>query len=1341
MATNRRDIELIISAKETTGRSFKQVTDNISALNSKIAEQISAAERGEVSLRDLRQTQEQLAQAGRDLSAIQGQIDAYAKLVATSEKVGTAAEKARQNLTDFQTALAAAEKVTEAQEAKLQRLENAVTRTSAAVEKNQADLRTQTEVLNRAGIATDQLDNAQTGLVNTARQIGAGLTQVNTAIDGYSINVARARDAEQQLAAQQGFERKIAEAQRLGDASRFVQLYASAIDTAKAADNQLSALSGFRAVGQMAAEASQDVSRFVEAGQSMAISSSQVAAGLRSIIDPGAQALATLNGVEKAIRDADAASGAGVKNVTILNNAYNNLAESSAALLRQGALVDTFRQQESAVNNARLQFQQAQGDVQRLGTAMQRAEVPTEALVNELAQAEARLEATGRALAQEETRLGTLSRELNTAGINTKNLANEQVRLEAAATQAGNAMRRIETATGRNGARTNGFLGLKPQDLTNVGYQINDIVVSLTSGQKPLTVFIQQGAQLAQIPGFLSAIAGMAVRFAPLLAVALAVGAALKSVYDDSERLAQAQRDLAQVPTGAALDPQKYADTAKALEDLGAKASDVREAMLSLAEEGFTQDQITRYSAAAQELSERLGVNLVQATQLLVDVQKGGIDTVYELAQKTNDLTTADLDHAEALFRAGKAAEARQYVLDRVAERNAEIAAATRSNWTPAVDNLRLAWSKYFGWLDEGVRTSMANLRTYFNEVAVGLTYITGLLAGKGFQGAQADAFKLIQQQRNQASPNIRRGATDQQIRDRQYTASLETQYNYQKAMTREQRLQLAEQKARQDAQSAGVSKSVEDLAVAKARTAEEQKLNDEAARGAKRVQSARDKAARAAKAEENRRTAAQQQLEGQLRQLNRAAFTGESASLEERLSAIDEKYASIYDTVKKLRALGVNQSADGTSLDLVTKQVEATKQRLKAEETIKYYQEQSTLLEKQRSAEIDRVTDAQTRGAITTKEAMAQAAEINDRLSPQIVKAAQQALVIAKQIAGANPSPEMVSWIASLERIITSEGTNNIVAKVGLQGLDETSGKLDNLIKQRDELVKSYQTLNELGIKSDAETRDLTAKAYASQASAISPLLTQLREQVELLHNTKDALSGLPVLTDTAYQTWLAKIDAVNAGLTNTDARITQVNQAAMNGIANGVTDAFNNVSNSIAGLIRGTQSWGDVLNSVLNSGINLAASFLKEIANVLVKMLALKVAKSIIGGSTGGFGSLFFHDGGVVGSQGGSFKRKTGGSDSWAGAPKFHSGGGVGLAPDEYKAVLKRGEEVLTEDNPRHINNVGSGSSSPQQSLKQVLYLDPEQVVSAMQGRSGVKTFLTLIRTNKETIKQVLG
>lgn len=66
--------------------------------------------------------------------------------------------------------------------------------------------------------------------------------------------------------------------------------------------------------------------------------------------------------------------------------------------------------------------------------------------------------------------------------------------------------------------------------LVNLGYQINDIGVSLASGQKPLTVFIQQGSQIAGIAasagvGFgamAKSIGAMLLKFAPLV---LGIGA------------------------------------------------------------------------------------------------------------------------------------------------------------------------------------------------------------------------------------------------------------------------------------------------------------------------------------------------------------------------------------------------------------------------------------------------------------------------------------------------------------------------------------------------------------------------------------------------------------------------------------------------------------------------------------------------------------------------------------------------------------------------------------------------------------------------------------------------
>jgi hypothetical protein len=1352
--TNRRDIELLISARETTGRSFRSVVDNIDALNQKIAEQVAAAERGEGSLQDLRRSQEQLAQAGRDLSALQGQIDAYQRLTDQQEKNSVAARKAADDYQAMKAELAGLDAVTASQERKLAGLEKRQRTTSTAVEKTTTDLNAQREVLERAGLDVTKLDQAQTQIINSARQAGQGFSQLGVSMDAYADNLRQARDAEQQFAAQDAFDRKIVQARQLGDASQFVQLYANAVGMAKQTDNQLAALTGFRTVGQMAVEASRDISQFVTAGQTMAISTSDIATGLRAIIDPGSEALRTLSGVEAAVQAASTTAMAERQSIAAYSTALNELSAASAALVRQGGLVDAFKQQETQVALTRQQFDQAQAEVQQLGQAMAAAETPTEGLANDLKVAETRLQQVGRALNAEETKLGEMSRALRQAGIDTNNLAAAQQRLETSATQAANATASANNALGRGGGRRAGiFGGLTPFALQNLSFQINDVVVGLASGQKPMTVFLQQGLQITQLfPGLISGIARFALAWAPVIIVLGIAAAAVGKYVSEAVKLQAAQDALATAINGSAVDPARFVQITDALEGMGAKAEDAKAALLSMIEEGMDPARLDEYAAAAQNLAERLGVELSEATELLVNIQRGGIEAVEELTGKTHDLTEADLDHAQALFDAGKAAEARQFVLDRVAEKNAQIARATRSQWTPAVDNLKLAWSNFLGFLADKAGPVLDWLKTKVDNLVVGLTFMTGLLAGKGFEGALKQAQGVVLQQRGLVKPPAA-GASGQAIRDRQFLRDLEEEYTVEKELTREQRLRRAEVDARRKAQAAGVSQAVEELAVTAAIHAEEKEMRKEAEQDAKKgaaasrkAEAARKKAAREAAAAQRKIDSTRSTLDSQLRQLRSATGRGASASLEERLRVVDEKYESIYDTISKLRNLGINTTADGLTLDTVERQVEASKERLKAEERLKYFEDQIGLLVTQRKEEIETISDAQERGAKSVATAYAEAEAVNDRISPQIVGAAQKALEIAKAIAGAEPSPEMAAMIARLERIVSGEATTDIVNKVGLDALEKQDSRINKLLSERNELIESYNTLRQIGLMGEAEFEQKATAAFAASSAQIGPLLEGLRQTVELLHQQRDALTGLPLLSDAAYNTWLAKIEAVNAGLVRQDTLQQKIIKTAGQALVQGITDGFNLIGQSIAGLIMGTKSLGDTFKDLGRGMLSIIGSIIDAIAQLLIKIIAVKIASAILNSIVPGSGNILSavaHTGAVVGGRSMNTRRSMPAA-AWIGAPRLHAGTGLGLRKDEYAAVLQRNEEVLTSDDPRHVDNWGRGGGgggggrAPQ--LKQVLLMDPAEVASAMQSRAGQRSVLTTIRANKETIKQVL-
>lgn len=112
-----------------------------------------------------------------------------------------------------------------------------------------------------------------------------------------------------------------------------------------------------------------------------------------------------------------------------------------------------------------------------------------------------------------------------TAIMRQTSVANREV--AATAKEAAVAQNTFATSTAKAGQQA----GLARHHLLNLGFQLQDIFVSLASGQKPMTVFIQQGGQIGQIAaqsgvGFLGmakAIGGVLARFAPLAIGAAAV--------------------------------------------------------------------------------------------------------------------------------------------------------------------------------------------------------------------------------------------------------------------------------------------------------------------------------------------------------------------------------------------------------------------------------------------------------------------------------------------------------------------------------------------------------------------------------------------------------------------------------------------------------------------------------------------------------------------------------------------------------------------------------------------------------------------------------------------------
>ena len=100
-------------------------------------------------------------------------------------------------------------------------------------------------------------------------------------------------------------------------------------------------------------------------------------------------------------------------------------------------------------------------------------------------------------------------------------------------------------------------------------------------------------------------------------------------------------------------------------------------------------------------------------------------------------------------------------------------------------------------------------------------------------------------------------------------------------------------------------------------------------------------------------------------------------------------------------------------------------------------------------------------------------------------------------------------------------------------------------------------------------------------------------------------------------------------------------------------------------------------------------------------------------------------FHGGGVAGVSGG--RRRLAHPDWFENAKRFNQGGLPGLRPNEIAAVLEKGEEVLTADNPRHIANAGGGGDRV--NLKVINAVDSTEVLEKALGAPRVNASSSII------------
>lgn len=275
-----------------------------------------------------------------------------------------------------------------------------------------------------------------------------------------------------------------------------------------------------------------------------------------------------------------------------------------------------------------------------------------------------------------------------------------------------------EAARARGGRQTPGILGLRPYEVQNLGYQINDVIGGLAQGQNVTQILAQQGGQFIQIFG------RAALRWFP--AVALAIGAVTLATEALTNRLQtlSSNREFT-----AALTANKYAVDQNAT-SLTALRRELRDLGVSWEEAGKTinvalsgnirSDRMREVVLLARDMARVNGVEVPEAMRDLVNGLSNGVKGFDELLAKYPAIGEKNAEFIRGLLLAGKTAEAQREMIRLLGEEFRIAADQKMSAFDKSVEKLRTSWNRLLDRI--GDSKAFDSLITKTSQVVDGIT-------------------------------------------------------------------------------------------------------------------------------------------------------------------------------------------------------------------------------------------------------------------------------------------------------------------------------------------------------------------------------------------------------------------------------------------------------------------------------------------------------------------------------------------------------------------------------------------------------------------------------------------
>jgi tape measure domain-containing protein len=506
----------------------------------------------------------------------------------------------------------------------------------------------------------------------------------------------------------------------------------------------------------------------------------------------------------------------------------------------------------------------------------------------------------------------------------------------------------------------------------------------------------------------------------------------------------------------------------------------------------------------------------------------------------------------------------------------------------------------------------------------------------------------------------------------------------------------------------------------------------------------------------------AEQSLMEQLNALYKQEDANLKTSLSSQLDAVDKGFNNILTSIKKYQHIG-GTTIGGESIATVKARVEALKQAAELTAQQKFDTDELTrresalndVIKQRKDFEADVLDDVKN-GTISAADGFKKIADNNAKVVPQLKQMADLAAQFADSIRGEGiPDTKIDAFIQKVNRQggeVTS-GPNSDAAQAGLKAYGDQLAKINDILNERNALVTSNNDLVQLGVKDQATANDEIKKAYADTKPVLDPLIQGAQQLLQAMSDTGDIAPTKLAALSAALQQVAVQSQYVDQAWAKFRTNFTQA-------LSSGAVAQVDNLTDSIFKAVDGTESWGDAFKSIGSSFAQFIGQFLRQMADAIAQIYATKIALSLLNflpggagtgaGGTGIIGALTQagqkHSGGVIGNSVGNVARNA--PAAWfAAAPRYHSGTVVGLKADEQTAILQKGEEVLSKDNPRNIMNITAANSQVAAdkpgigTIRNVLVTDPNFVPDAVNTPAGEQTLITMISRNKVGFKQALG